>query len=65
MCPLACSPPDEHFEIGPAKAPVAPEQWQGFLSIEERVDGFQRLILVEDDLILEQPGPVKQDSVVM
>jgi hypothetical protein len=52
--------PDEHLKIFPTKAPVATEQRQNLLSVEERVDGFQGSILVEDDLILEQPGPVKQ-----
>ena len=53
------------FEIGPTKAPVAPEQRQDLLPVEEGVDGFQRPILVEDDAIAEESGPVEYDAVVV
>ncbi len=44
---------------------VATKQRQDLLPVEDRIDRLQRPILVEDDLILEQPWSVKQDSVMM
>ena len=57
--------PDKRFEIGPTKAPVASEQRQDLLSVEEGVDGFQRPILVEDDAIAKESRPVEDDAVVV
>jgi hypothetical protein len=55
----------DRFEIGPAKAPVASEKRQDLLSVEDYVNGLQRPILVEDDAITKDSGPIKQDAVVM
>ena len=51
--------PYKRFEIGPTKASVAPEQQQDLLPIEEGLDGFQGPILIEDDAIAKESGPVK------
>jgi hypothetical protein len=55
--------PYQRFEIGPTKAPVAPEQRQYFVPVEERVDGFQGPVLVEDDEEVESnASPPRSNS---
>jgi hypothetical protein len=44
---------------------VASEQRQDLLSVEDRINGFQRPILVEHDAIAKESRPVKQGAVVV
>src|ERR1700732_1559250 len=58
--------PDEQLKILPAKTPVEfLELFKAFVPMEDRVDGLQRPILVEDDAAAEMPWPVKDDAVVV
>ena len=53
------------LEINPTKAPVTSEQRQYFLPVEKNVNGFQRPILIEDDAVAEESGPIEDHAVVM
>ena len=52
------------FEINPTKAPVTSEQRQYFLPVEKNVNGFQRPILIEDDAVAEESGPIEDHAVM-
>jgi hypothetical protein len=58
--------PDEQLKVLPAKTPVELlELFEAFVPMEDRIDGFQSPILVENDAAAEKLWPVKDYAFVV